>query len=264
MNDTLAQQQKEFLACLQQVQPVDQSSFRHHVQESGLIDVNTRLGIYKNAYQVRLQETINTDHTILGQYLGDDLYQLMMNDYINQHPSHQFSLRHFSDELPNFLQSHPPFNEHPQLAELARFERRLLNAFDAPNSECATFKMLQNLPTEQWPFLKLRFHPSVQILENSWNVVEIFKALQEDKVPPDAVIEANNWLLWRNHSRLTEFRPIDDIAFTMLNSFNKGRDFSQVCQALLEFIPEQEVSNTALQVLIYWLNSGVVARLVSD
>ena len=106
MSNTLAQQQKEFLACLQQLQPVNQSSFRRHVQESGLIDVNTRLGIYKNAYQVRLQETIDTDHTVLGQYLGDDLYQLMMNDYITQHPSHQFSLRHFSDELPNFLQSH--------------------------------------------------------------------------------------------------------------------------------------------------------------
>jgi len=264
MSDRLAQQQKEFLAFLQFQQPVAQASFRHHVEDNGQMDINTRLGIYQNAYQVRLQETIDTDHNILGLYLGGELYDLMMSEYITCYPSKQFSLRHFSQQLPIFLSTQSPFKDHPQLFELARFEQRLLNAFDAPDSELAHLGALKELPPQDWPELKLRFHPSVQLLENNWNVVEIYKSLKNDQVPPDPIHEKNNWLLWRNSENLTEFRPIDDTAFAMLIDFQKGLNFSQVCQNLLELIPEQEVSNTALEILMYWLNSGIVARLVSQ
>jgi hypothetical protein len=264
MSDTLAQQQKEFLACLQFQLPTEQAAFRHQVQSNGKIDIKTRLGIYQNAYQVRLQETIDTDHNILGQYLGGELYELMMNEYISRYPSQQFSLRHFSEQLPTFLASHSPFNEHPQIFELARFEQRLLNTFDAPDSERANFSLLKELPPQDWPELKIRFHPSVQLLENHWNSVEIYQALKDNQTPPEAVNNKNSWLLWRNTERLTEFRPIDDSTVSILLSLQKGLSFSEVCQGLLDFLPEQEVSNTALQVLTYWLNSGLVARLVSD
>ena len=264
MNDNLAQQQKEFLSFLKCKLPPEQASFRHQVEDIGNIDINTRLGIYQNAYQVRLEETIDTDHNTLGVYLGEELYDLMMAEYIACHPSHQFSLRHFSQQLPNFLSSHAIFSEHPQLSELARFEQRLLNAFDAADSERASFESLKELPPQHWPELKLRFHPSVQLLENHWNVVKIYKALKNDQTPPNAIQDKNNWLLWRNAENLTEFRPINKAAYTMLVSFQKGLNFAGVCQNLLEFMPEQEVSNTALEILAYWLNSGVIARMVSQ
>ncbi len=264
MSNHLAQQQKEFLDFLTFQQPAEQASFRHQVEDNGNIDINTRLGIYQNAYKIRLQETIDTDHNVLGMYLGGELYDLMMTEYISCNPSQQFSLRHFSQQLPHFLSVQSPFNDHPQLFELARFEQRLLNAFDAPDSERASFEALKELPPQDWPELKLRFHPSVQLLENNWNVVEIYKALKENQVPPDPVHEENNWLLWRNSENLTEFRPINEVAYTMLVDFQKGSNFSQVCQSLLELMSEKDVSNAALEILIYWLNSGVVARLVSQ
>ena len=264
MSDRLAQQQKEFLTFLKCKLPPEQASFRHQVEDIGNIDINTRLGIYQNAYQIRLEETIDTDHNTLGVYLGEELYDLMMTEYITNHPSKQFSLRHFSQALPHFLSSHAIFSQHPQLWELARFEQRLLNAFDAPDSERASFESLKELPPQQWPELKLRFHPSVQLLENHWNVVEIYKALKNDQTPPDAIQAKNNWLLWRNSENLTEFRPLNETAYTMLVSFQKGLSFAQVCQNLLEFMPEQDVSNAALEILVYWLNSGIMSKMVSQ
>ena len=222
MSDTLAQQQKEFLACLQFQLPTEQATFRHQIQNNGKLDIKTRLAIYQNAYQIRLQETIDTDHNILGRYLGGELYELMMNEYINHYPSKQFSLRHFSEQLPAFLTLHSPFNEHPQISEIARFEQRLLNAFDAADGNRASFEELKELPSDSWPELKVRFHPSVQVLENRWNSVEIYQALKENQTPPEPLEKKNNWLLWRNTSRLTEFRPVDEIALSMLKSFQNN------------------------------------------
>ena len=37
----------------------------------GGMAAHTRLAIYRNAYRLRLREAIETDHEILGRYLGD-------------------------------------------------------------------------------------------------------------------------------------------------------------------------------------------------
>lgn len=55
------------------------------------------------------------------------------------------------------------FKQYPKISELAAFERRLISAFDAADSEQATFEQLQAIPPEQWPAICFRFHASVQI-----------------------------------------------------------------------------------------------------
>ena len=110
------------------------STIADHVVDQGGITTDVRLGIYRNAYRIRLRETIDVDHPVLGTYLGDELFDRMVDGYIDQHPSSFSSLRQFADRLPKFLSTNTPFSEHPQIAELARFERLLLTAFDAADA----------------------------------------------------------------------------------------------------------------------------------
>ncbi len=258
MNSPLAQRQQELLAYLQGQLPLKEASIRHHIVEQGQVDIEKRLSIYQNAYRLRLEETIDTDHNILGRYLGDELYEKMMNEYILNHPSQHFSLRHFADDLPQFLATQAIFNEHPQIAELARFERLLLSAFDAFESSRADTAQLKSLDTQQWPNICLRFHPSVQLFESEWNAVSIWQSLKQDKVPPDPYLHQNAWLVWRNTERLTEFRPLEPFACSMLKHFQQGHNFSQVCEALLAILPEKKISEVAVGVLVAWLDLGIV------
>ncbi|MEA3274052.1 MAG: DNA-binding domain-containing protein [Pseudomonadota bacterium] len=149
----------------------------------------TRLNIYGNAYRVRLKETLETDHEMLGLYLGDALWDQMADGYIDAHPSHYRSLRQFGDALPEWLRHNPPFVDHPQIAELADFERRLLVSFDAADAARADSGELAALPPVQWPGLRLRFHPSVQPFRADWNSVEIWQALKAGATPPDVILQ---------------------------------------------------------------------------
>ncbi len=258
MTATLAKRQQQLLSYLQGQPPSGEEDISLHIVQQGKVAISQRLGIYQNAYNLRLKETIDTDHQILGRYLGDDLYEQMMNEFIKQCPSQHFSLRHFADPLPNFLNRQAPFDEHPQIAELARFERLLLTAFDALDTARASQEQLKKLDQACWPNMRLRFHPSVQLFVSDWNVVNMWQHLKQEQTPPEPVSGKNVWLVWRNPERLTEFRPMDNIGFTMFTLFQQGENFAGVCQNLLEHLPEQEVSPTALSILLGWFEKGLI------
>jgi hypothetical protein len=115
---------------------------------------------------------------------------------------------------------------------LAAFERRLINTFDAADSECATFAELQVIPPEKWPGICFRFHASVQIFRCHTNAVESWQALKQKQTPPPP--DVRTWLIWRGHERLTEFMSISPLQNALLRGFLEGNDFAQQCEAMLD------------------------------
>jgi hypothetical protein len=231
------------------------------IQGDETVSAATRLSIYHNAYRLRLREVIDTDHPILGTYLGDDLFEQMVTGYIEQTPSHYRSLRQFCDRLPHYLQEADVFNEHPQISELARFERLLMSAFDAADSSVASHPSLYEIPPEQWPELTLRFHPSLQLFHSDWNVVDIWQAIKAEQQPPAPENNPNSWALWRNHERLTEFRSITSLEQQMLEAFLRGDTLSSAAELIIAEVGETDAANTLLQTLHRWLESGWVQQL---
>ena len=233
--------------------------FAQWVQPGGSIDVTTRINIYTNAYQARFVETIETDHPMLGLYLGDELFDKMTRGYIRSNPSHFTSLRQYADALPAFLADNHPFSSHPIISELASFERFLLTSFDAQDAKPIGFSKLTELEPQKWPAVQCRFHPSLQIFHSGWNSVDIWRALKQEKTPQPAQPRDNvNWLIWRNGERLTQFRCIDKIELVMLQRFLQGDDFSQVCEILTNYIPEDQVPVRAVAVLKRWFENQLI------
>jgi len=241
------------------------TDFVDHVVDQGEVSAQTRADIYRNGYRLRLQDAIDTDHEILGRYLGDALFDRMVDGYIDQYPSRYTTLRLFAERLPEFLRDNAPFADHPVLAELASFERMLLFAFDAPEAERAAPDTLSALPAQRWPSMRIRFHPSTQCFPVHWNSVEIWQALKGGTEPPAAIAQQpRQWLLWRNEERVTEFRALDMAEHAVLRTALGGKDFACLCEQLLEWYAPGNVSQVALQLLQTWLRQGIVQRLVTD
>ncbi len=239
-----------------------ESPLQQWVEADGKPDAETRLHIYRNAYRKRLHEALATDHEMLQRYLGDQQFSQLIDDYINQQPSVWFSLRQYGDGLPDFLAADRRLAELPLVAELARFERRLLDAFDAPDSAAVGIDALRAETPESWPQKRLRFHPSVQRFETGWNTVPVWQALKQGETPPEAVAEPAIWLLWRNRERLTEFRTlaVDESAF--LTDFLNGRCFAEACETLLEWHDEAGATQRAVEIIQRWVDCGLVSALV--
>ncbi len=250
--------QHSFMEFLQ-AQSGDVATF---VADDEALDIDTRLEIYRNAYSVRLKKSIETDHPVLGSYLGDDLFERMADGYIVRCPSEYPSLRDFGEGLPGYLACTEPFSGHPILAEIAGFEWQLLFSFDAADAACARVEDLQSITAQDWPGMRVTFHPSVCVFPVRWNSVESWQALKEDSPPPQAAdISLRNWILWRGDDRLTQFRRLSAEGAVMFLRLSQGADFSEVCEALLEFVAEGEVSSTAAGLLLQWVEAGLVSEL---
>lgn len=260
MNGGLAELEREFYAYLRGG-PAEPVAAR--VAERGPASTAVRLGIYANAYSKRLTEALEADHEMLGHYLGDALWERMCSDYIAARPSRFRSLRQFGDALPGFLAAHEAFSQHPVVAELAAFERALLDAFDAADADRAAWADLLALPQAAWPGLRLGFHPSVRRLAAEWNGVPIWQALKAGREPPPATpTPGAAWLLWRDESRITQFRALAaDENAALAAMLEAGADFAALCERLAEQHAAEQVPAQALELLQGWFDTGLVSTV---
>lgn len=229
----------------------------------GPVPAATGLAIYANAYGARLREALETDHPVLGQYLGDELWADLCAGYIADHPSRQRSLRQFGDALPGWLASHEPFAAHPLVAELARFERALLDVFDAADGERLDWSAITGLDANAWPGLRLHFHPSARVLDFETAAVEAWRALKDGQPPPAADAPAGPArLLWRDTERISRFRPLDGVERQALGVMLHGAGtFAELCEVLAEQIEVAEVPGRAIEFLRRWFDEGIVSAL---
>ena len=214
------------------------------------------LQIYVHAYSARFREALENDHALLARYLGDELWQALVTGYIAAHPSQQTSLRYFGAALPDFLRKNAAFNTHPVLAELAAFERSLLDSFDAAEAPIASWQDLLDTPPSQWPQLRPGFAPSLCRLHLRLNTVEIWLALKADCRPPAVTKLAGDWVIWRDAEQVTRFRSTDLQESVLLDHFLAGGDFAGACEALQRWHPASDVPSLALQALHRWCGEG--------
>ncbi|WP_163833505.1 HvfC/BufC N-terminal domain-containing protein [Spartinivicinus ruber] len=234
-----------------------------HIVSQGNIAIDTRLNIYRNAYRVRLKKTIETDHEILGIYLGDNLFDEMVDGYLNTHVSKYTSLRQFADSLPRYLAITSPFNNYPIISELAAFERLLLTAFDAADATRMTQDQLTRLPVDQWPSLHLKFHPSMQLFTTNWNTVEVWQALKVSKTPPTTAEGQAYWIIWRNNERLTEFQSLTSEEYQLICLALKGNPLAVMCETLLTNHSTENTSQLIVNYLLSWIERGLLAFTMS-
>lgn len=257
--DALVDLQRNFLAAVRE----GDERVKPQLAADRRIARDLGLGIYVHAYRARLREALENDHGCLALYLGDDLWDRMCVGYIDAHPSRSRSLRQFGDHLPDYLKLTAAFAEYPQIAELAAFERRLLDCFDAADASSATWAELQAMPATDWPGLCLRFQPSLQRYRADSNSIDIWKALKADHSPPEvAASQTRNWAIWRDPERVTRFRPLDSEETAALDHFLAGGDFAGLCEILAHRHAPHAVPVHALQHLQRWAQDGWVTQWI--
>lgn len=262
MANLLATQDAFMQYILQSDQEQQESPFAELVDDQTGISRDVRMQIYANGYRLRLIETIETDHEVLSLYLGDDLFERMSQGFIKAHPSTFKSLRNFCDALPEYLRQDEFFQQHVILADIARFERLLLTAFDAREDQRASFSELQALDPNLWPQVSFRFHSSVQVFSCQSNAVESWQAIKNKLSPEAAEYQLQrHWLLWRGESRLTEFISLQPYQFELLTGFIQGNDFSQQCELMLGYFSQEEAAMQVLQAIQAWFELGLIQSI---
>ncbi len=234
-----------------------------HVIGTNKVPKEIRLGIYKNAYRLRLQEILASSYPILQRFLGEESFDKLCIDYIAVYPSHYRSVRWFGDQLFLFLQAHVKYKKKPYLAELAQWEWTSALAFDAANSSILQLEQMAEVKAELWETIKFKINPSSYRLNVFWNVVPIWQAMSDGKDPakPKKNAEPVAWVVWRKELVIQFSSMPNDEAFA-LDALIAGKSFGEICEGLCEFIDEQDVGLRAASLLKGWISNGLIAGII--
>lgn len=224
-------------------------------------DKEMRIGVYVDAYVLRLLEALRTNYPALHQLLGDDEFDRMACRYLATHPPSHTSIRWFGVHLSDFFRHEAPYVSIPSIAELADFEWALRHTIDAADAEILSVESLQAIAPESWATLTFSLHPSLSILSFQWNTPQIWNALMADDPMPDPVAQTMHWLVYRQSNLVTGWRSATALEIDGLSSINRGLNFSDLCEELGQLLEDiDSIPLTAATFLKSWVEQGLISQ----
>ncbi len=241
----------------------DDLEFRERIVATEKVDIDTRIGIYSNAYRARLIEAMEDSYDAVHTLLGDEQFYELCHRYITAHPSKHYSIRWFGHRMAEFTRNTPPYCDYPYIAELADFQWKLMEAFDAPDRTVTKLEQMAAVPPDVWPLLTFGFHPSIRRLNIQWNVPEFWQAVDEERddiEPPQQGDAAVPWVIYRKEFK-QYFRSLETAEAWALDQAMQGTAFAEICEGVLQWKSEQEAPAYAAQLLQRWISDHMVCTI---
>ena len=147
----------------------------------------------------------------------------------------------------------------PFIADLAKLERAVVEVFLGPDAATLEPDSLRATAPEDWPALKLRIHPSAQILALDWRVSELLRAVEEDRPWKPADRGPIKVLVWR-HARVF-YRDLDRAEADALDAASRGVTFAEICEVVAANADIEDPVATMNQILARWLSDNLVTTV---
>ena len=222
-----------------------------------------RLNIYHNAYRFRLADVLfdTFEHTAI--YLGSDWFNQLALCYVQSHHSNSPNLGQYGKKFPGFLAEQ--FADDMEISEIALMDWRLRRAFDGPDSSVMTVDCLPQLASEDNGDLLFKFVPTLGTIRQYFNTLEIWHAIDEDRIPPAAerLPQPVDILIWRKDYS-PHFRSITPIESSAISAVCSGEALEVIGTKLEEEFPDVDVATEFGGMLHRWIEDQIIAEEVAS
>jgi hypothetical protein len=180
------------------------------VNESSHLSAARHLDIYRYSYIARLRECMKNQFSSLAYALGEELFQMFADQYLDAYPSGSYTLNELGRRFPDFLQeTRPDAGREVKeswvdfIIQLARFEYTLSLIFDAYCDEEA------RPADESAPDEDLKLNPLLRLFRHPYPVCRYYLDVTRKKEPELPLPEDSYCVVTRNNYRLSllEIKP---------------------------------------------------------
>ncbi|MFO1101631.1 MAG: DNA-binding domain-containing protein [Methylocystis sp.] len=225
----------------------------------------TLLGVYQSGYRLRLADFVSQDHPGLRAVLGEEAFETLIDDYIDQRPSRDPNARFFTTGLPDFMKDCPTWRDDARAVSMALFERAMVDAFDAADETPLAVQALAEFMSNDWPRLAFDFDPSLNLLELAVGTISAYGAAISEE-PPETIdaSAAGDGIeyaaVWRvDHE--SAYRQLEPDEYVALCEARAGHAFGDICQ-MTAFQQSGEIAPERLaQCLSSWFQDGMIIRV---
>ncbi|MGD9658224.1 MAG: putative DNA-binding domain-containing protein [Methylocystis sp.] len=222
----------------------------------------TLLDVYQSGYRLRLADFVSQDHPGLRAVLGDEAFERLVDDYIDQRPSRDPNARFFTTGLPDFMRDSSNWRDNARAVSMALFERAMVDAFDAADETPLAVQALAEFSSNDWPQLAFEFDPSLALLELAAGTIASYGVAISEEAPEkiDTPAESDGIeyaAVWRvDHE--SAYRQLEPDEYVALCEARAGHAFGDICQ-MTAFQQSGEIAPERLaQCLSSWFQDGMI------
>lgn len=191
-----------------------------------------RLNVYANAYYARLLEVLTSEYPALVHALGEELFQGFAFGYLQEHPSHSYTLSDLSALFPTYLARTRPEREREDdspdwadfLVDLSTLERTYGEVFDGPGVEGEPLLdagRQARIPPERWPHMRLTPIPCLRLLSLRFPLHQYVSAVRR-KEQPELPAPATTHLVITRRDYIVRRVAVDAVEFVALTALVNG------------------------------------------
>lgn len=147
-------------------------------------DPAQRFAVYRNNVIVSLIDALADTYPVTQELVGEEFFRGMARLYARARPPRAPMLTFYGNDLPAFIETFPPAQAVPYLADVARLEMLRVKAYHAADAASLEMEQLAGLLADEKQLAQSRFslHPSIGLLKSNYAVVSLWAAHQTSDI----------------------------------------------------------------------------------
>lgn len=254
---SLAETQQQLLYYLQH----RDSNIEDLVSGRTKAEVQRRLAIYREAYQLRLQENLNKQFPVLRAHLRGAAFESLALAYLGAYPPSHFAIRDFGRHLPIFLRDTQPYAEQAYLAELAQLEWYWTEIIDqAAVAIPLTTADLAQLKPEALADTCFQLQAHLRLQEFHYDIPpwrDQVKKTTKVLPPPTKLNTPTYYAMWHKAWQ-PYYRCLNPLEARFAVALQQGRCFGDLCAIATEQgdLDATVAAQIVAQTLLAWINDA--------
>lgn len=233
-----------------------------HIRQSGLLSPAERLSIYRDGYEVRMLEAVESEYPATGHLLGPDLLRALIRAYVAATPSRHVNLGRYVWPFADFLAAHTglraqPHLPHTQAIEMAQFERMIGMAYETPDAPTLTPERFAALPPEIFLTTRFTLQPSLALATFTHDPGPYHDAVRAGTPPAQPpTAETTHLLVLRHKDEIWRIK-LEEGEYLLLHALQKGATPAEALDEAAKQCAVEELLPALPRWFHRWVRNGV-------
>lgn len=197
-----------------------------------------RLHIYSNNTVLGLADVLANTYPVVKRIVGEEFLKTLTRHYMKAHPQPAGNRHMFGGHLATFLKGFAPAASLPYLSDIATLEWAHFQSSIADDAETLDFNGLTTAMSAD-PAFVLALHPSVYVIEQSYNTLDIWQEHQKDE--PETIqlaLKDHTLVVWRTTNDSVLIRKASPPFSSFLYCCQKDIPFAKAMSSAVEGIDD--------------------------
>ena len=217
-----------------------------------------QLAVYVNAYRYRLYNLTKEEYPVLEYYLGKDMFDQLLRDFVNVEQSRHFNIGRYTSLLLDFLPRHMAHNAFAM--EIAIIEDAVSQLADGRETKSLEPSQLLGMTPDALMETVMYPRAALRLFAFDYPVNAYYRAMKEDELPDEPAPEKSFLAVFR-HEDVVWRMDLGEDEYHLLVTLFSGLPIGEALEKMQQErnISEEVLMTNLSEWFARWMRNGLLS-----